>query len=713
MLMDVKPWFCANCGVGNSERRQTCFACQQPRLLHNRYHLLAPVGSGGFGVVYCAIDTQAGERQVALKQITLRKLSATEAIEATDAYHREVQLLSDLRHPGLPRLHEHFHDADNWYVVMDFVPGETLEHYLQNRITSTRKPGTPLLPLDEILHIGLQLCDILAYLHTRQPPVIFRDLKPDNIVRANRERLFLIDFGTARRYRPGVLKDTIPLGSPGYAAPEQYGRAQTTARSDIYSLGALLHFLLSGDDPADNPFQFSALSTGASATKKRLVALVARMVELEAEKRPASIRDIEDDLRAIRAGTDRGVQEDPASAWLYPAQPPRMWPRPVSSWSNWSAPLTPSSAQQQQMAQPAQKIGSPGRRTTLTLLGLIALGALGNGLAALGRPTSNVSIDGEVPLPQPRMAAAPGVRTLMWAANGLRLAYGYSDGSVRVIEMTGAGEKGSEGGVEEPGAVVFLYDGGYERQFALSPNGAWMAIATYNGVQIWDLTTQAVTEPTYYMDGGPITDLVWSANNQQLAVVAEGEVHVWDLVSQRTLFQLEINARKFRRPEQRTLTWSPDGAYLALDGPALDTRATFFQVWNVQRREMQYTFPTENAVVSSIWSSDSKYLALVDAGGVINVYQLANGQLAFTLNGDDAEMHTSRVLSWSPDGRYLVVVSEEDARMQIWKGQFPHYVLALTERLEGAQDQLALAWSPAGDLLIARADQTIEVKQMP
>src|SRR5204862_8344321 len=106
------------------------------------------------------------------------------------------------------------------------------------------------------LYVALDLYDVLAYLHACKPPVIFRDLNPSNVILTKDGRLFLIDFGIARRFKMGQLKDTLPFGSPGYAAPEQYGRAQTTPRADIYSLGAILHQMLTGHDPSNSAFHF-------------------------------------------------------------------------------------------------------------------------------------------------------------------------------------------------------------------------------------------------------------------------------------------------------------------------------------------------------------------------------------------------------------------------------------------------------------------------
>ncbi len=137
--------------------------------------------------------------------------------------------------------------------------------------------------MKEVLDIGVQLCNVLNYLHTRQPPIIFRDLKPDNVLRTADGQLYLIDFGIARHFKPGQARDTIAFGSPGYAAPEQYGKAQTGPSADIYSLGVILHQMLTGDDPSLKPFFFAPLFMRAP---NRLQLLLNRMLNMDASKRP-------------------------------------------------------------------------------------------------------------------------------------------------------------------------------------------------------------------------------------------------------------------------------------------------------------------------------------------------------------------------------------------------------------------------------------------
>src|SRR5712691_9174286 len=300
--------YCSSCGAANPPEAASCFACGvslkitaplsqegiDTYLLHQRYRILAHVGAGGFSTVYKAEDTLSGNRLVAIKAITLRELRPHEVIEATDAFNREMLVLSGLKHPNLPQIYDHFSDAECWYLAMDFIEGITLEKHLDNM--QDRR-----LPVGEVLEIGILLCTVLEYLHTHQPPIIFRDLKPANIMLTPDGRIALIDFGIARHFKPGQAKDTIPFGSPGYAAPEQYGRAQTTPRADIYSLGVTLYQLLTGIDPSQTPFHFAPLELPDQPTPPGLEPLIMQMLEMDQSKRPASMAVVKQGLEQIAA----------------------------------------------------------------------------------------------------------------------------------------------------------------------------------------------------------------------------------------------------------------------------------------------------------------------------------------------------------------------------------------------------------------------------
>jgi serine/threonine protein kinase/N-acetylneuraminic acid mutarotase len=155
----------------------------------------------------------------------------------TDRFLREALLLARLQHPAIPTLYDYFFEDGSWYLVMDYIPGSTLNSYLHRH--------APLAPL-EALNYAMQICDVLDYLHRQSPPIVFRDLKPSNIILTPDGALMLVDFGIARYFKEGQINDTTDFGSPGYAPPEQYqGEGQTDGRSDLFSLGIILDEMLS------------------------------------------------------------------------------------------------------------------------------------------------------------------------------------------------------------------------------------------------------------------------------------------------------------------------------------------------------------------------------------------------------------------------------------------------------------------------------------
>ena len=269
----------------------TCAGALCPGTLFvQRYRILEKVGDGGFGVIYKAEDLDQRRKFVAIKQINLSQLSPQQMIEATDSFNREVGYLSQLKHDHIPRIHDHFTDPDHWYVVMDYIEGETLEDKL-------KKVRRGRFSMQQVFDIGIALCDVLGYLHAQRPPIVFRDVKPANIMLTKTGRIYLIDFGIARHYTPDQTRDTAPLGSLGYAAPEQYGKAQTTAQTDIYGLGATLQTLLTGKEPLE------ILAEGASRDRpipEKLQALLTSMLEQDASKRPQSMNEVKQSLEWLK-----------------------------------------------------------------------------------------------------------------------------------------------------------------------------------------------------------------------------------------------------------------------------------------------------------------------------------------------------------------------------------------------------------------------------
>lgn len=261
-------------------------------LLARRYQIIRQLGQGGFSTVYKARDRARRNRLVAIKQIRLEMPGLQGILDAGDAYNREVTHLSQLRNKHLPRFYSHFTDEQNWYIVIEYIDGQTLEE----RLGKIRRGALPVM---QVLDIGIALCDTLEYLHMQRPPLIFRDVKPANVIITRAAKLYLIDFGTTRPYRPG-WKDTGPLGTPGYAAPEQYGRrAHTTPQTDIYGLGATLQTLLTGLEPLEY-LQHGIPPALSRRIPSKLLVEIAHMQARDATRRPRNMAEVRQALQEIK-----------------------------------------------------------------------------------------------------------------------------------------------------------------------------------------------------------------------------------------------------------------------------------------------------------------------------------------------------------------------------------------------------------------------------
>lgn len=203
-------------------------------LLGDRYLVQRKIGEGGMSHVYLVEDMKLRGKQWAVKETVLTHPNETAGALA------EAEMLISLNHPHLPQIVDFFApDREGYvYLIMDFIEGETLAQYYDRHGYK--------LPLELIMSLALQLCDVLHYLHGRQPPIVYRDLKPANVMIDGNGQIRLIDFGIARHFKQSQLDDTHCLGTVGFAAPEQYAGRQSDTRSDLYGLGALLLYLLTG-----------------------------------------------------------------------------------------------------------------------------------------------------------------------------------------------------------------------------------------------------------------------------------------------------------------------------------------------------------------------------------------------------------------------------------------------------------------------------------
>lgn len=268
-------WACVRCSALNRPAAAFCAQCGMKRemwLLQNRYLVTSALGQGGMGAVYLAEDMQLFNRRCVVKEMLVGHLSPADRAEAKRNFQREAALLAALRHPSIPQIYDYFVDANRYFLVMEYVEGESLAARVAR--------GGPLLE-NELLCYAVQICDVLTYLVNQRPPVVHRDVKPANILlRGDPAQAVLVDFGVAKP-KVGRATDTSAWGTQGYAAPEQVaGRAEP--RSDVYALAASLYHLLTGDDPAGRPFTFPRLGQLSPV----LQALLGRALALNPQGRP-------------------------------------------------------------------------------------------------------------------------------------------------------------------------------------------------------------------------------------------------------------------------------------------------------------------------------------------------------------------------------------------------------------------------------------------
>jgi len=211
-------------------------------LLKERYRISSLVAGGGMAWVYKVVDERApGRTTWAMKELRADADDTHSLAEARKLFRQEAEILVRLRHHNLPRVIAFFEHNGRSYLVMEFIHGESLQRRLETA-------NAPLLQ-GQVIDWAVQICDVLTYLHNRPLPVIFRDMKPSNVMVTLQGQIKLIDFGIARTYKAGKRRDTITMGSENYAAPEQWGKAQTDARADIYGLGATMYHLLTAVPP--------------------------------------------------------------------------------------------------------------------------------------------------------------------------------------------------------------------------------------------------------------------------------------------------------------------------------------------------------------------------------------------------------------------------------------------------------------------------------
>jgi serine/threonine protein kinase len=330
-------------------------------VLKNKYRIVRLVGGGGMAWVYQVEELLPGAspggsgRLWALKELRPQTEDKAEQAVARGMFEQEARLLRSLDHPNIPKIADFFEENGRACLVMEFIWGESLEKRLKSA-------NAPLLETD-VLKWAIQLCEALDYLHCRQPPVIFRDMKPSNVMVTNTGLVKLIDFGIARTYKVGKKRDTVAMGSENYAAPEQWGKGQTDARSDVYALGATMYHLLANmaPTPAFLPSEPLPLANYNDAVSKETIALIERAMDRERTNRFQSAPEMRKALVAAlpMPYIPPAVPAVPQPA-PQPAQPaPQVIPQPKPVAASQPQPQPAPRAQPKPTPVPAPKPAPP------------------------------------------------------------------------------------------------------------------------------------------------------------------------------------------------------------------------------------------------------------------------------------------------------------------------------------------------------------------
>lgn len=597
-------------------------------VLKQHYRVISLLGQGGMGAVYKAEDQKFGNRLVAIKELSTSGLqSAQEIREATDRFEQEGKLLANLMHPNLPCIYDYFTDMGRSYLVMDFIEGETLEDYL------TKKGGK--LPILETLDISIKLCSVLDYLHSHQPPIIFRDLKPANIMITNNGVVYLIDFGIARLFKHGQSKDTVALGSPGYAAPEQYQKQQSTPRVDIYGLGAIMHQLLSGDDPTTGIlFKFASLQLQSQPAHTLLVKLIEQMLEMKKEDRPVSVSEVKQRLQEIVAQLA------------------------ITTGSNSPSRSTASRSSRQRASHNASQVAAKQVISPPSIGAVICTysghndGARAVALSPDGQHVVSASDDVQIwdsttaqklfTYTNPSLL----VYALAWSPNSWSIASGHFDRTVQIWDAsTGNVLETYLSHTDRVRAVAWSYD---SKHVASSSDDSTVCICSVNSGN---------KTVIYRGHNDSVFALAWSPDGKQIVSGSDdGTVQVWNAFTGK-LITMYGGHKGF----VRTVAWSPDGRFIA-SGSWDQT----VHIWSSTNGQHIHTYRGHEKMVNAVvWFPDSRRIASGSRDKEVHIWDSSSPKAIFTYRG---HTETVNALACSFDGQRIVSASE-DRTVQVWQAQ--------------------------------------------
>jgi len=498
---------------------------------------------------------------------------------------------------------------------MDFIDGQTLAEILWQ--TSGQK-----LTVEEVLFIAEQLCSVLGYLHARQPSIIFRDMKPANVMMTlNKDHLYLIDFGIARFFKPGQLRDTLAFGTAGYAPPEQYG-GQTTERSDIYSLGATLHQLLTGLDPSrlKIPFSFPSIRAANPQTPPLLEELIMQMVQYDPVKRPASTLAIKRELQLVK----HALQQ---------------------------MPLTQNVRNLKEITSPTITVMSkPRKETTLYVYRKhtdsvhgVTWAPDGKHIASCGRDKTvhvlNTAAGDNILIYKNHLSY---VYAVAWSPDGTRIA-STSFGNVHVWDVTN-----SNNCTFYHGHSFWVY------AVAWSPGGMHLVTGGADGeAHLWDACTGDII-CRYQGFSRVVKAIAWSSATSVVCGCEDTTLCSWDTATESTPVFYQGHKR-----EVSSVAWSPDNTKIVSASGDKTVK-----IWGTNTGNTLYTYQGHAKEVYAVaWSPDGSRIASAGEDKTVHVWDAFTGNTLYIYQGHTKEVYA---VAWSPDGSRIASAGE-DKTVHVWQ----------------------------------------------
>lgn len=653
---------------------------QSGSVLNNRYRIQGQLGKGGMGAVYLAFDERLHQNVAVKQNLNLNP-------ESERQFFREAHLLAGLRHPNLPRVTDYFVLEDNQYLVMDYIEGEDLSTVASRQTHSVA----------DVISWGAAVCDALEYLHSRQSPIIHRDVKPSNIKLQPDGTVVLVDFGIAKEASQGQTSTGARGLTPGYSPPEQYGGTRTDARSDQYALAATVYNLLTGRAPVDsiermlNKERLIPVRSVNPAVPLHVEQALERALAIEQAARFPDIATFREVLRGVVPASTVAAPKPvtgPKSAVPSTARPTAARPRRLTPWLGLAAvggAIVVLGGGAGAIALVAGLLAA--NRPTPTQVGVaIGVGDPASHTPTLAprTPTPPASIT-PTPILSPTPTATP---VLPLIGGGGRIAF-ISDREGGILQVWTMYPDGSD-----PRQLTF--GPGNKAHPRWSPDGErilFVAPSDNTGLDLWVINADGTGRANLTLAAGDDTDPAWSPDGSRIAFATDRntgvrQVYLMDVACDPppgTCTASGAHNITDGFAEEYSPTWSPDGARLAV---AASINNALGRIMLRTAGEGQPTyFDRSDTIIGAdhlAWSPDGLILAFTwfqRTWNEIYVVSLDNPNARVRLT----DSLGNRDAAFSPDGIYIAFTSTRDQNPEI-------YLMAAS----GA-DQVNLTSNPARD----------------